>query len=264
MKRFTLFPAFILLAATSFTLEGSPKRSQTKKILEQARSTQQRGRSLDAIAKYNRSIEAALNEEVETGILEGLRGRFFSWVDLYFVTKKSEYAFFAQQDAIAFAHAAQKHHYLAFKPTAHFMRGVACCLLERYSKAQEHIQKALEMVPQEIPEKGLWLTYLGYATFQNGQEKEGVNLINEGLHVIERKRRELPCPKYHALTGNGYLMLSELLLKYQPEEGFRYFQRAQKALSYANHKSVNFRRLENLGKNYSLLADLNSKRRFSN
>lgn len=130
--------------------------------------------------------------------------------------------------------------------TGYFRLGDVFMLSNNFSKAIINYKKALELYPKNDSIKGDYQYHLGEAQYRNGDKKDGLKNLLDGLNLIQ---------KYHSLTDSflihvwesGCLMrLAELLVLDNPIKAKEYLKLAQKIIQSDNKLIIRRRQFDKL------------------
>lgn len=216
---FAMYDTSLLLSAQ--------EPANTKEWQIQANRLREEGKSLDAIALYNKLIVQQQQEHQHLPMIEALTGRLLCWKHLFYQTEDKIYAIFVRKEAEAMLEIAKAYGITEKVHLLHYLLAKAAQLQKDDLAAELDFQRAVELYPVDNAEKGDWMAHLGAAMYANGKKAEGQKVLLQGVQKIQAHQSDLDPFFYNVWVSGAYLRLAKLLYPDNPQESKRYLELAQ-------------------------------------
>lgn len=130
--------------------------------------------------------------------------------------------------------------------TGYFRLGEVFMLSNNFSKAILNYQKALATYPKNDSEKGDYQYHLGEAQYRNGDKKDGLKNLLDGLNLIQKYQSSTDPFLIHVWESGCLMRLTELLVVDNPTKAKKYLKLAQKIIQSDNKLIIRRRQFDKL------------------
>ncbi len=204
-----------------------------KELLIEGEELRESGKTLEALDKINRSLDAFSFEQNYGGFAHALLARAICWQHLYqFHNLDFGFATLSKKDAEAMLEIVKEKNIVEEVSGAYFWNAKAALIFGEYIKAVEMFETALQkMTPGRNAQKGDWLTNWGKALYFSGRKDVVIQKALEGVEQIKKYSTEVDDYTFKVWLSGGYIRLTEMLAQDNPAESKKYLEQAQQLIA---------------------------------
>lgn len=217
----------------------------TLKLHQKAEKLREQDKHLEALKVCEEAILNYQKEKNYIGLCSILQSRSLTYKHLYLLTNDISFAILAKKDNESSILISQKNK-LKTIYSAYFRYGDTLMLFNDYKNAILNYQKALNLYPKIDSEKGDYQYHLGEALYKNGNKKDGLKNILEGLKIIRENKSKTDSFLINVWESGCLLKLTELFYKDNPNDSQKYFQQAKDIINTDKRLIIRKRQLKEL------------------
>lgn len=196
---------------------------------------------------------AILNYQVNKNYL-GLSDAYQSLVLIYkhqfLLSKNNKFIRLAQKYANKSLNLSQTKN-LTNLYSCYFRLGEIFMLSQDYLNAIKNYQKALDIYPKNDSEKGDYQYHLGEAQYRNGNKKNGLKNLLDGLSLIRKYQSFTDSFLIHVWESGCLMRLAELLVVDNRIKAKEYLKLAQKIIQSDNKLIIRLRQFKKLAQEFN-------------
>jgi tetratricopeptide (TPR) repeat protein len=200
------------------------------KLHQKAEKLREQDKHLEALKVCDEAIVAYQKDKDYFGISSLLQSRVLIYKHLFLLTNDFCFYVLAIKDTEASLLISQKYK-LKNLYICYFRIGEIFMLSNNFQKAILNYKKSLKIYPKNDSEKGDYQYHLGEAQYKNGDKKNGLKNILNGLKIIQDYKSDSDPFLIHVWESGCYLRLAQLLRKDDFVNAKKYLQKARKIIN---------------------------------
>lgn len=185
---------------------------------------------LEALKLIEEALIEYQKEKNYKGFIKALQSRCLIYKHLALLTDDGVFIYLARSDAETSLKIVYSHNLHELMSSSYFRIGEIEMLAKNFEEAIKNYKKALETYIGSGAEKGDFRYHLGEALYKNGQKKEGLEVLLEGLKEIKENRNEVDSFLANVWESGCYMRLAEVSKDDEPDKAKEYLTGAKKII----------------------------------
>jgi tetratricopeptide (TPR) repeat protein len=219
-----------------------------QKLLEQARTQREQGKTELALQTFNTILLQAQKKGQHVVIVEAFTDRAIAFRHMFEETGDVLWGILARKDAEAMLDMVKMWGVSEKLHTAYYMLGQAALLFKDYASAENYFFKSLRYFKGSPSEKGSWRYHWAKALYMVGEKKRSLFAFSQALNEIKKNADGTDEFLVHVYLSGAYMSFAHVLQKDNPETAKKYYNLAKEIINSDKRLVVRKKQLQVLNK----------------